>query len=112
MREVLVKGLAGNGDEGTIKCWYFEEGDRVTKGDDLLELVTADESVVIIPVPVNGILAEVYFGEGETVQRDEVICTIDDESKELRDEDEDDPDDEEDETDGRDGDDEESEEDY
>lgn len=76
MFEVLAKGLGKNVDEAAVKTWFFEEGDAVTEGDDLVELVTEDVSV-IITAPVSGILAEVCADEDETVQRDEVLCIID-----------------------------------
>ena len=89
MFEVLAKGLGKNVDEAVIKTWFFEEGDAVTEGEDLVELVTED-SVVLIPAPASGVLAEVCIDEGDTVQRDEVLCIIDDEETGLEsDEDED-----------------------
>ena len=78
MFEVLAKGLGKNVDEATVKTWFFEEGDSVTEGDELVELATAD-SVVMIAVPTTGVLAEVCIDEDDTVQRDEVLCIIDDE---------------------------------
>lgn len=86
MIEVLVKGLGPNVDEAIVKSWIFEEGDMVGEGDDLVELRTED-SVVLIQAPATGVLTEVCFDEDETVQRDEVICVIDD-SEEALDEDE------------------------
>lgn len=88
MFEVLAKGLGKNVDEATVKTWFFEEGDSVSEGDDLLELATED-SVVTVCAPVSGVLAEVCIGENDTVQRDEVLCIIDDEEAGLN-EDEDD----------------------
>ena len=89
MFEVLAKGLGKNVDEATVKTWFFEEGDAVTEGDDLIELATED-SVVMISVPATGVLAEVCIDEDDTVQRDEVLCMIDDEEGGLgKDEDED-----------------------
>ena len=77
MFEVLAKGLGKNVDEATVKTWFFEEGDAVTEGDDLVELATED-SVVMISAPTTGVLAEVCIDEDDTVQRDEVLCIIDD----------------------------------
>ncbi|HNX68529.1 MAG TPA: biotin/lipoyl-binding protein [Candidatus Omnitrophota bacterium] len=93
MIEVLAKGLGSKVDEAAIKKWFIEEGDPVNEGDDLVELVTED-SVVVISAPASGILTEVYFDEDETVQRDEVICIIDDEAPEMEDEEADDDEDE------------------
>lgn len=87
MFEVLVRGLGANVDEATVKKWFAEEGDTVKEGEDLVELAT-ENSTVVISVPATGVLAEVCFHEGDLVQRDEVICLIDEEDEEL-DEDED-----------------------
>ncbi|HOW59570.1 MAG TPA: hypothetical protein PLO78_07595 [Candidatus Omnitrophota bacterium] len=99
MIEVLVKGLGPNVDEAVVKSWIFEEGDAVTEGDDLVELRTED-SVVVIPAPATGILTEVYFDEDETVQRDEVICVIDEEEEDSDDNDDDDEKDDKEDEDG------------
>lgn len=89
MFEVLAKGLGKNVDEATVKTWFFEEGDSVTEGDDLVELVVED-SVIMISAPATGVLAEVCIDEDDTVQRDEVLCIIDDEEGGLgKEEDED-----------------------
>ena len=50
MFEVLAKGLGKNVDEATVKAWFFEEGDSVSEGDDLVELATED-SVITITAP-------------------------------------------------------------
>ena len=89
MFEVLAKGLGKNVDEATVRTWFFEEGDAVTEGDDLAELATED-SVITITAPVSGVLTEVCLDEDDTVQRDEVLCIIDDEEGKEEDLDEDD----------------------
>ena len=88
MFEVLAKGLGKNVDEATVRTWFFEEGDAVTEGDDLAELATED-SVVMISAPATGVLTEVCIDEDDTVQRDEVLCIIDDEESDLSDEEDD-----------------------
>ena len=82
MFEVLAKGLGKHVDEATVKAWFLEEGDAVNEGDDLVELAT-EESVVMITAPATGVLAEVCIDEDDTVQRDEVLCVIDDEDAKL-----------------------------
>ena len=84
MFEVLAKGLGKNVDEATVKTWFFEEGDAVSEGDDLVELA-AEDSVVMISAPATGVLAEVCIDEEGVVQRDEVLCIIDDEEGDLND---------------------------
>lgn len=102
MIDVLAKGLGKRVEEATIKRWYFEEGDHVKEGDDLVEL-TAENLTVTIPAPADGVLAEVFFSEGETVQRDEVICVVDDAKRELAGNKDDDDEDTEEEADDGDG---------
>lgn len=82
MYEVSLEGLAKSVEEATVHVWYFEEGDAVNEGDDLVEL-TSEEGTVTIQAPVSGILAEVYYDEGDIVAKGELLCTIDDEEEEL-----------------------------
>ena len=78
MVEVVLDGLPPNAEEGTIQNWFFEEGDPVSEGDDLLEL-SSEEGTITIQAPAAGILAEVYYDEGEVVAKGETLCTIDNE---------------------------------
>ena len=78
MIEVVLQGLAPKVEEATIQTWFFEEGDGVNEGDDLVELST-EEGIVTLQAPVSGVLAEVYYDEGEVVAKGEVLCTIDEE---------------------------------
>lgn len=78
MVEVVLEGLPSHIEEGTIQTWFFEEGDAVNEGDDLVEITTEDGTITI-QAAAAGILAEVYYDEGEVVAKGEVLCTIDDE---------------------------------
>ena len=93
MVEVVLESLPSHIEEARIQNWFFEEGDPVNEGDDLLE-ITAGGGSVLIHASASGVLAEVYFDEGESVSKGEVLCTIDNE-EDLEDEDEDDDDEEE-----------------
>ncbi len=113
MKEVCLEGLAPQIEEATIQKWFFEEGDRVNEGDEVVEVSTG-ESTLTLPAAASGVVAEVYFDEGETVPRGEVLCLIDDEKdleedddEEEDDEDEDEEDDEEDDEEKKDDEDEE-----
>ncbi|MBI3317002.1 MAG: biotin/lipoyl-binding protein [Candidatus Omnitrophica bacterium] len=85
MVEIILEGLPANVEEGTIQNWYFEEGDPVNEGDELVELTT-EEGPITVQASKSGILAEVYYDEGEVVAKGEVLCTIDDEESEDKDE--------------------------
>ena len=78
MVEVVLEGVPSHIEEGTIQTWFFEEGDAVNEGDDLVE-ITTEEGTFTIQAATTGILAEVYYDEGEVVAKGEVLCTIDDE---------------------------------
>lgn len=95
MKEVLLEGLSKNTEEGTVVTWFFEEGDAINEGDDLVEL-TSEDGTVTVSAPVSGILAEVYYDESEVVAKGEVLCVIDDDSDEDSDDEEEDDDDEDD----------------
>lgn len=90
MVEVVLEGLSPNVEEGTIQTWFFEEGDAVSEGDDLVELTT-EEGTVTLQAKTAGILAEVYYDEGEVVAKGEVLCTIDDEESATEEETEEGP---------------------
>ncbi len=85
MTEVLLGELGREVDEATITRWFFEEGDAVNAGDDLVEL-TSENGTFCIPAPAAGMLAEVYYDEGEAVQKGEIICMIDDENDQDKEE--------------------------
>ena len=84
MVEVLLQGIAAHLEEATVRNWFFEEGDNVQEGDDLVEIATED-GTVMIQVPCTGVLTEVYYDEGEVVAKDEVLCSIDDSEAGLED---------------------------
>lgn len=75
MVEVALEPLADGMEEATINFWYYEEGDRVEEGADLVEVVS-EEGTFKISAPCSGILGEVYFPEGEVVNVGEVLCEI------------------------------------
>ena len=84
MIEVLLEGLPAKVDEATIQAWFFEEGDPINEGDDLVE-VSTEEGTLTIVAPASGILTEVYYDEGETVAKGEILCSVDDEEAEIED---------------------------
>ena len=81
MKEVFLAALGGNAEEATVQRWFFEEGDTVSEGEDLVEL-TSENGTFCVQATAAGTLAEVYFDEGEAVQMGEVLCVIDDDADE------------------------------
>lgn len=85
MKEVVLDKLPHGVNEATVQAWYLEEGDAVVRGDEIAELAT-EEGVQTVTAPASGILAEVYYDEGEVVERGEVLCLIETEGSSEEDE--------------------------
>ena len=78
MVEVVLEHLPKGATQAAVQAWYFEEGDAVTKGDEIVELAT-EKGTLTVTAPASGILAEVYYDEGESVELGEILCLIEDE---------------------------------
>ena len=75
MTEVVMPEFGDQMEEATINRWFFEEGDAVERGDNLVE-VTAEGGTFHVTAPVSGILEEIFFEEGDDVEVGEVVATI------------------------------------
>jgi 2-oxoglutarate dehydrogenase E2 component (dihydrolipoamide succinyltransferase) len=75
MAEVKVPELAESITEGTISSWVKKPGEAVTKGETLLELETDKVNVDIIS-DYDGVLKEVLFEEGDTVNVGDTIAIV------------------------------------
>jgi pyruvate dehydrogenase E2 component (dihydrolipoamide acetyltransferase) len=62
--------------EGTITKWLKKVGDRVERDEPLFEIST-DKVDAEIPSPAAGILTEIKFQEGETVEVNKVVAVLD-----------------------------------
>jgi 2-oxoglutarate dehydrogenase E2 component (dihydrolipoamide succinyltransferase) len=62
--------------EGTITRWLKKVGDRVERDEPLFEIST-DKVDAEIPSPAAGILTEIKFQEGETVEVNKVVAVLD-----------------------------------
>lgn len=65
--------------EGTITKWLKNVGDRVERDEPLFEIST-DKVDSEIPASASGILKEILFPEGETVEINTVVAVIDDQT--------------------------------
>lgn len=67
MAEVIKMPKLGlSMQKGTVVKWLFKEGERVEKGEPLLEIET-EKIVNEVESPISGILLKIYVHEGETV---------------------------------------------
>ncbi|WP_240468956.1 dihydrolipoamide acetyltransferase family protein [Streptomyces sp. OM5714] len=62
--------------EAEILRWYVSSGDPVHDGMTVCEVETA-KAVVELPIPYDGTVHEIHFGEGTTVGIGAVIITVD-----------------------------------
>ncbi|MEV0370337.1 dihydrolipoamide acetyltransferase family protein [Streptomyces sp. NPDC050636] len=75
-REFKMPDVGEGLTEGEILKWYVQPGDTVTDGQVVCEVETA-KAAVELPIPYDGVVHEVNFGEGETVDVGTVIISVD-----------------------------------
>ncbi|HEY9126852.1 MAG TPA: 2-oxoglutarate dehydrogenase, E2 component, dihydrolipoamide succinyltransferase [Acidobacteriaceae bacterium] len=73
--EVIMPQMGESIFEGTITKWLKKPGQAVAKDEPLFEIST-DKVDAEIPSPAPGILTEVLFAEGDTVQVNTVVARI------------------------------------
>jgi pyruvate/2-oxoglutarate dehydrogenase complex dihydrolipoamide acyltransferase (E2) component len=74
--DVTLPKLADTLREGIVSRWLKRPGDRVARGEPLVEIET-DKVNSEIESPYDGVLAEVLVEEGATVPVGAVIARID-----------------------------------
>lgn len=73
--EVILPELGEGINQATISYWYFEEGEHVEEGVDLVELAT-EKTIFNLPSPSSGILKKIYYQPGEVVRVGDVLAII------------------------------------
>ncbi len=80
--EVIMPKLGQTMEEGKIERWLKKEGDRVEKGEILLE-ITTDKATLEVEAYGSGMLRKIIVPEGQTVPVTTVIGYIAEEGEEL-----------------------------
>ncbi|MBT2394769.1 dihydrolipoamide acetyltransferase family protein [Streptomyces sp. ISL-100] len=75
-REFKMPDVGEGLTEAEILKWYVQPGDTVTDGQVVCEVETA-KAAVELPIPFDGVVHELRFGEGVTVDVGQVIITVD-----------------------------------
>jgi len=75
--EIVMPQMGESITTGTISKWTKNVGDKIEIDDILLEIST-DKVESEIPSPVDGIIAELLYPEGETIDVGKVIAYIED----------------------------------
>lgn len=73
--EVKVPVLPESVSDATIATWHKKVGDAVKRDENLVDLET-DKVVLEVPSTVDGVLKEIRFDVGSTVNSEQVIAVI------------------------------------
>lgn len=61
--------------DGTVATWHKQPGEAVS-ADELIVDIETDKVVLEVVAPVDGVITEVFKGEGDTVLSEEVLATF------------------------------------
>jgi 2-oxoglutarate dehydrogenase E2 component (dihydrolipoamide succinyltransferase) len=75
MTDVKLPPLGEGIEKAGVSYWHKSEGDKVEKGEDLVELVT-DKAAFNMPSPESGILKEILAHEGDEVSVGQTLARI------------------------------------
>ena len=73
--EVKVPVLPESVSDAIIASWHKKAGETVRRDENLLDLET-DKVVLEVPSPVDGVLKEIKFKEGDTVTSQQLLAII------------------------------------
>lgn len=76
MQEIKIPELAESITDGTIAEWLVKKGDKVEKGDPLIELET-DKVNVEVNAEFSGVITEILQSEGDDVSVGDTIAMLD-----------------------------------
>ncbi|HEY5835658.1 dihydrolipoamide acetyltransferase family protein [Streptomyces sp.] len=76
LREFRMPDIGEGLTEAEILKWYVGVGDSVTDGQVVCEVETA-KAAVELPIPYDGVVSEIRFGEGATVDVGTPIIVVD-----------------------------------
>ncbi len=75
MKEFILPSLTEGVDQAIVSYWHVNEGDIVTAGQDLVEMVT-DKATFNVPAIAGGKVIKINFREGDTVKVGEALAQI------------------------------------
>ena len=77
MSEIIMPKMGDAMTEGKVVRWYKQPGDKVSKGEPVLEIET-DKVNLDLEAEADGVLGEHAVAEGATAQVGEILAMIDD----------------------------------
>lgn len=75
MTKVVLPDLGENASKATVSYWYYQEGEEITEGSDLVEMTT-DKAAFNVPAPCSGTLTEIIAHEGDEIEAGEVLAVV------------------------------------
>lgn len=76
MVKVVLPELGEGITKATVSYWFFKDGQKVNQNDDLVELTT-DKTTFNLPSPCTGVISEIMYSEGNSVEVGQILAVID-----------------------------------
>lgn len=73
--EIKVPVLPESVSDATIATWHKKVGDAVKRDENIVDLET-DKVVLEVPSPVDGVIKDIKFKEGDTVTSQQLIAVV------------------------------------
>ena len=73
--DVRVPALPESVSDGVVVCWHKQAGDAIRRDEALVDIET-DKVVLEVPAPVDGVLEQILFSDGDVVTADQIIGRI------------------------------------
>ena len=78
MTKLVLPELGEGITKATVSFWFVKDGDRIKEKDDLVELTT-DKATFNLPSPCSGIISEIIYYEGDSVEVGQTLAVINEE---------------------------------
>jgi len=78
MVKVILPELGEGISKATISYWFVKDGERIKEKDDLVELTT-DKATFNLPSPCTGVISEIMYNEGDSVEVGQILAAINEE---------------------------------
>ena len=80
VQEIKLPEIGEGVNEGELVSWLVQSGNKVEVDQSIAELMT-DKATVEIPSPLSGIVKDLKFSEGDTVEVGQTLITIESDQK-------------------------------
>ena len=78
MIKVVLPELGEGISKATVSYWFAQEGEQIKEKDDLVEMTT-DKTTFNLPSPCTGVISEIMYREGDSVEVGQILAVINEE---------------------------------